>query len=113
MLSGGLPQMFVSDMDRAVTFYTEVLGMKLEYRFGNHWASLRIGDLALGLHRDGAIVEQPRRLAAAVKVGDLGAHLGTLRQRAPVNHGVASVLDQHLDHARRLGIAGDPDPLTA
>jgi catechol 2,3-dioxygenase-like lactoylglutathione lyase family enzyme len=54
MLSGGLPQIFVSDMDRAVKFYTEVLGMKLEYRFGNHWASLRTGDLAIGLHPESA-----------------------------------------------------------
>lgn len=26
---------FVSNMDRAIRFYTDILGMKLEYRFGD------------------------------------------------------------------------------
>jgi predicted enzyme related to lactoylglutathione lyase len=37
MIAGGLATVFVSDMDRAVRFYTETLALKLEYRFGNHW----------------------------------------------------------------------------
>jgi len=42
---------FVSNMDRAVRFYTEVLGMKVEYRFGNDWASLKTEDgVTVGLH---------------------------------------------------------------
>ena len=42
---------FVSDMDRAVRFYADVLGMKVEYRFGNDWASLKTEDgVTVGLH---------------------------------------------------------------
>lgn len=42
---------FVTDMDRAVRFYTEILGMKVEYRFGNEWAMLKTEDgMAVGLH---------------------------------------------------------------
>lgn len=42
---------FVSNMDRAVRFYTEVLKMKLEYRFGDEWASLKTEDgVSVGLH---------------------------------------------------------------
>src|SRR5690348_18032971 len=42
---------FVSNMDRAVRFYTEVLGMKIEYRFGNDWTSLKTEDgVTVGLH---------------------------------------------------------------
>jgi catechol 2,3-dioxygenase-like lactoylglutathione lyase family enzyme len=38
-------------MDRAVRFYTEVLGLKLAYRFGDHWASVELGKgLTIGLH---------------------------------------------------------------
>ena len=41
----------VSDMDRAVRFYTEVLGLPLAYRFGDHWASIQVGTtLTIGLH---------------------------------------------------------------
>ncbi len=51
MLAGGNPTIYVSDMDRAVAFYTETLGLKLQQRFGNDWASIDAGQgLVLGLH---------------------------------------------------------------
>jgi catechol 2,3-dioxygenase-like lactoylglutathione lyase family enzyme len=38
-------------MDASVRFYTEVLGLKLQYRFGDHWASVEAGKgLTIGLH---------------------------------------------------------------
>ncbi|MCH8273727.1 MAG: VOC family protein [Armatimonadetes bacterium] len=50
-ISGGTPTIFVSNMDEAVRFYTEALGLKLAYRAGDHWASVDAGDgLTLGLH---------------------------------------------------------------
>src|SRR6185369_13994930 len=36
MFSSGNVTVYVSNMDRAVRFYTEVLGLKLAYRFGDH-----------------------------------------------------------------------------
>jgi catechol 2,3-dioxygenase-like lactoylglutathione lyase family enzyme len=51
MFSGGNVTIHVSNMDRAVHFYTEVLGLKLVYRFGDHWASVQVGNtLTIGLH---------------------------------------------------------------
>jgi predicted enzyme related to lactoylglutathione lyase len=50
MFSSGNATIYVSDMDRSVRFYTEVLGLKLAQRFGNHWASVEAGNLAIGLH---------------------------------------------------------------
>lgn len=51
MFNGGNITIGVSNMDRAVKFYTEVLGVKLVYRFGDHWASLQVGQtLTIGLH---------------------------------------------------------------
>ena len=51
MISGGNATVFVSNMDRAVQFYTEVLGMKLTNRFGDHWATVDAGKgLIIGLH---------------------------------------------------------------
>lgn len=51
MFSSGNVTVFVADMDRAVRFYTETLGLKLAYRFGNEWASVEAGKgLTIGLH---------------------------------------------------------------
>lgn len=51
MISGGNATIFISDMDRAVRFYTEVLGLKLTNRFGDHWATVDAGKgLTIGLH---------------------------------------------------------------
>ena len=40
MYSSGNVTVYVSNMDRAVKFYSETLGLKLAYRFGDHWASV-------------------------------------------------------------------------
>jgi predicted enzyme related to lactoylglutathione lyase len=51
MISGGNATVYVSNMDNAVRFYTEVLGLKLTNRFGNHWATVQAGKtLVIGLH---------------------------------------------------------------
>ena len=51
MISGGNATVFVSNMDAAVHFYTEVLGLKLTNRFGNSWATVEAGKgLTIGLH---------------------------------------------------------------
>ncbi len=50
IISGGMPTIFVGDMDAAVRFYTEALGLKLLERYGNHWASIDGGHgLTIGL----------------------------------------------------------------
>jgi len=51
MFTGGNVTVYVSDMDRAVSFYVDQLGLKLGQRFGNHWAEIRVGEtLVIGLH---------------------------------------------------------------
>jgi catechol-2,3-dioxygenase len=51
MINGGNATVYVSNMDNAVTFYTEVLGLKLTNRFGDHWATVQVGKtLVIGLH---------------------------------------------------------------
>ena len=41
---------YVSDMDKAIKFYTEVLGLPLKVRFENHWAEVDAGPITIGLH---------------------------------------------------------------
>jgi predicted enzyme related to lactoylglutathione lyase len=51
MISGGNATVFVSNMDVAVQFYTQVLGLKLTNRFGDSWATVEAGKgLTIGLH---------------------------------------------------------------
>jgi catechol 2,3-dioxygenase-like lactoylglutathione lyase family enzyme len=51
MINGGNATVYVSNMDTAIQFYTEVLGLKLTNRFGNHWATVQAGkSLVIGLH---------------------------------------------------------------
>ena len=59
---------FVSNMDRAVRFYTEVLGMRVEYRFGDQWASLKTDDgMTVGLHP--ASKESPAGRKGSITIG--------------------------------------------
>jgi catechol 2,3-dioxygenase-like lactoylglutathione lyase family enzyme len=51
MITGGNATVFVSNMDNAVRFYTEILGLRLTNRFGDHWATVDAGKgLTIGLH---------------------------------------------------------------
>lgn len=60
MIRGGNATIFVSDMDRAVAFYTETLGLRLTFRAGDHWAGVDAGDgLHLGLHPAGERTASP------------------------------------------------------
>lgn len=53
-IEGGVATVFVADMDKAVRFYTETLGLKLQYRAGDHWAQVDAGKgFVLGLHPAG------------------------------------------------------------
>jgi catechol 2,3-dioxygenase-like lactoylglutathione lyase family enzyme len=51
MIYGGNATVYVSNMDNAVRFYAEVLGLKLTNRYGDHWATVQAGkSLVIGLH---------------------------------------------------------------
>lgn len=57
MFRSGNVTIYVTDMDRAVRFYHETLGLKLAYRFGDHWASIEAAKgLTIGLHPTRAAV---------------------------------------------------------
>ena len=68
MFSSGNVTLYVSNMDRAVHFYSEVLGLKLAYRFGDHWAAIEVGrGLTIGLHP--ASAESPAGRKGSMAIG--------------------------------------------
>ena len=68
MFSSGNVTVYVTNMDRAVRFYTEVLGLRLAYRFGDHWASVEVGKgLTIGLHP--ASAESPAGRKGSMSIG--------------------------------------------
>ena len=67
MFSGGNVTVYVSNMDRAVRFYSETLGLKLAYRFADHWASIEAGTgLTIGLHPGSSAFPAGRKGSMAI-----------------------------------------------
>jgi catechol 2,3-dioxygenase-like lactoylglutathione lyase family enzyme len=59
MIQGGIVTIYVSDMQRAVDFYTGTLGLRLLFRAEDHWAQLDAGDVQIGLHPASEAVPAP------------------------------------------------------
>ena len=69
MITDGNATVYVSDMDRAVSFYVNVLGLKLGQRFGNHWAEIKAGEnLVIGLHTK-SVKAPPPGTSGAISIG--------------------------------------------
>jgi len=111
MIHGSMPTIYVSDMDRAVSFYTETLGPNLAERYGDHWASIDAGGGAtIGLHPASERGPKPGT-SGAISIGlgvtrPLDEVVSTLTSRGVVFRG------QIVDDAEggiRLASFGDPD----
>ena len=77
------------DMERAVTFYRDVLGLPLANRAGNEWAEFQAGPVRLALHG----TEEPSLPASGTvvfKVNDLDEARWALQQRGVVFDGEES-----------------------
>jgi catechol 2,3-dioxygenase-like lactoylglutathione lyase family enzyme len=96
-IAGGLPTIFVADMDAAVRFYTETLGLELLERYGNHWASVDGGHgLTIGLHP--ASAENPAGRVGSISIGFRSSDpirdtVATLKARGVVFRGERVVRD--------------------
>ena len=60
----------VSDLDRAITFYTDVLGMELKGRYGNHWADIKGPGISIGLHPTEKQISRGENLQIALGVSN-------------------------------------------
>ncbi len=111
MIEGGGPTVYVSNMDRAVEFYTEVLGLGLISRYGNEWASVDGGKgLTLGLHPASERMGAPGTLGS-INVGfnvtqSIDDVVGTLESRGVTFDGP---IKGDANGSIRLAFFGDPD----
>jgi len=109
LIDGASPTIFVSDMDRAVRFYNETLGLRVQYRAGNEFCMIDAGGgTTLGLHPPGRHTPAPGS-PGSIQVGlnvtkPIEEVVSALRQRGVVFHG--PVID---DDSVRLAFFGDPD----
>lgn len=107
MALGSLDHVFyrVSDMDRSVRFYQEVVGLALVRRYDDNWAELDAGPVRVALHgtKDGAPVETGGA-TVAFRVEDLDGTRASLGAR-----GVAFVHEGEVEGYGRFALFPDPD----
>ena len=101
---------FVSNMDRAVAFYTDTLGLPLAGRWGDHWAGIDLGKgVAIGLHPVESSRSPQPGSRGAIQIGfavsqPLDDVVSTLEAKGVVFRG--PIVD---DGQVRLAFFGDPD----
>ena len=59
ILTEGNVTVMVSNMKKALDFYTKTLGLKLKYRAGDDWSEVEAPGLTIGLHWAGKHGPQP------------------------------------------------------
>jgi catechol 2,3-dioxygenase-like lactoylglutathione lyase family enzyme len=87
MYKTGNVTLMVSDMDRAVAFYIQKLGLELKVRYGNDWAEVVGPGLMLGLHQaQGPIARSDPAIGISIglEVDDLDAAVLELKARGVV-----------------------------
>jgi predicted enzyme related to lactoylglutathione lyase len=97
---------WTSDMDRAVTFYQDVLGLTLSFREGSRWAEFDVGPSRLAVHGlpEGRGIE-PGGGTAVFRVQDLDAARVDLEARG-------AEFDEHVGEVEgfaRFASFRDPD----
>jgi predicted enzyme related to lactoylglutathione lyase len=91
------------DLDAAIAFYTEVVGLTLARRAGDEWAVFDAGPIRLALH--GSDRSQPGGGTAVFRVDDLDRARWTLERRG-------ATFDEHVGEVEgfaRFATFRDPD----
>ena len=109
MIKSGSVNVYVSDMNRAIKFYTDALGMKLTFNAGGHYAQIAAGGgLLIGLHPASPKAPRP---------GTKGSISIGLAPDRPLDQAVAELTQRGVtfsgpivdDPPVRLAFFGDPD----
>ena len=92
----------VADMDNAVRFYTETLGLKLEQRYENHYAEIEASGLRIGLHPASDKLVKGNNISIGFGTTDFDAALAELNGK-----GIETKVQQ--DDWGRIASFSDPD----
>lgn len=71
----------VTNLDTAIAFYTETLGLTLKNRFGNHWADVEGPGITIGLHPTQKEINRGENLQIGFRVTDLEEAITALENR--------------------------------
>ena len=113
LIDGCSPTIFVSDLARAVSFYTKTLGLKVAYQAAGHFAMIDAGQgQMLGLHPPGRLTPSPGS-PGSIQVGltvsqPIEGVVRQLQERGVAFHdrGEGPIVD---DGAVKLAYLTDPD----
>jgi catechol 2,3-dioxygenase-like lactoylglutathione lyase family enzyme len=99
-----LVMVIVSDMDRSVAFYRDVLGLKLLFQ-SPQWSQFDVGGVGLGLHPQGKDVDvQPKTgISFGFSTPDIEKTLVDLASKG------AKVTKREKDDHVNLAVIADPD----
>ncbi len=106
MINGGNVTVMVSNLDKAVDFYTNKLGLKLELLAKSNWATITTPGLTIGLHPASEHGPKPgnsESLSIGLEVKDLSKAMEELKEKG-IKFGY--VVD---DKEVKLAFFNDPD----
>jgi len=107
VLKKGTATIYVSDIDRAVKFYSNVLGMRVKSHFSKDYAELEMPGLTIGLHpptKSGPPPGSSGSISLGFLVDDLDSVVSNLKGQGVEFRG--NVID---DGPVKLAFFGDPD----
>jgi predicted enzyme related to lactoylglutathione lyase len=96
---------YVSDMDKAIQFYTETLGLPLKIRFDNYWAEVDAGPITIGLHptEDGKKPKQGGGGTISFRVADIESFVEEIKKKG------ANVGKIQTPERGKFAMISDPD----
>ena len=72
---------WTSDMDAAVAFYKDVLGLDMSARYGEDWSEFKLAGTTVALHGTRGAAPPHAGATVVFEVDDLDRTMGTLRER--------------------------------
>ena len=71
----------VSDINKAIQFYSEVLGFELINNYGNHYAELQAPGLLIGLHPSDNRVQVGNNMSIGIAVRNMNNYAEKLKKK--------------------------------